>query len=177
VDIETIDNFFSKTAFNDFWNLFYEPKWGLRENITTPENKGAGLERYLGAKDEAFHLSLFPVHVISRELNKEYYCERMRLRVTWPFEKAENFPHYDRWSEKDDYDITAIIHMNDSDGDLIIYDSIGPEPFDKKAKSIEFTPKGNRCIIMMKKYYHHAMRPVETELRYSININLKEHKQ
>ena len=175
MDIKTIDNFFSKTAFNDFWDLFYEPKWNLIKNIAAPENNGAGLERHLGLEDDAFHLSLFPVHVISRELGKEYYCARMRLRITWPYSNEGVIPHID--VADTDYDITAIIHMNDSDGNLIIYDSTNPETFNKKTESAEFTPKENRCIIMMKKYYHHAMRPVETELRYSININLKEHKQ
>ena len=177
MDIITIDNFFSKTAFADYETAFDEPKWQLCPHITTEKNDGAGVQRHFGGEDGAFHLSLYPAHVISRELGKEYYCYRMRFRVTWPCEDGGIYPHIDDGKlHGDKYDISAVIHMNDSDGDLIIYDSIYPEPFNAEAGCIKFTPRKNRCIIMMKKYWHHPMTPVKTNLRYSVNLNLKEHR-
>ena len=175
--IKTIENFFSKTAYKDYWNLFHEPKWGLRENISSKKNMGAGIDRHVG--DDAFYLSLYPAHIISRELNKDYYCRRLRLRVTWPDHSEGVTPHVDSVIEgsgqsSTDYTITGVIHMKDSDGDLVIYNSIHPEPFNDKVESIRITPKANTCIIMMEKYYHHAFRPVNSPLRYTVNINLKE---
>ncbi len=175
--IKTIENFFSKTAYNDYWNLFHEPKWELKEYISSVKNTGAGIDRHIG--DDAFYLSLYPAHIISRELNKEYYCRRLRLRVTWPNPNEGTIPHIDSFTDSNgqpsvDYDVTGVIHMKDSDGDLIIYNSIHPEPFHATAESIRITPKANTCIIMLEKYYHHAFRPVNSPLRYTVNINLKE---
>ena len=172
MDIKVIPNFLSKTGLKDNEEILYQPNWSLVENISSSSNKGAGLERHLGQEDGHFYVSLYPIHVISKLLNKEYYCARMRLRVTWPYKDEGVIPHID--SANSDYDITAIIYLYDSDGDLIIYDSIGPEPFNEKAKFKRITPKANTCILMLKKYYHHAMRPINSPLRYSININLKE---
>ena len=172
MDIKVIPNFLSKTGIKDIENILCQPNWLLVGNISHPSNKGAGLERHLGQEDGCFYVSLYPIHVISKLLNKEYYCARIRLRVTWPYKDEGVIPHID--SANSDYDITAIIYLYDSDGDLIIYDSIGPEPFNEKAKFKRITPKANTCILMLKKYYHHAMRPINSPLRYSININLKE---
>jgi len=172
MDIKIIRNFFSKTGLKDFERVLDEPKWTLSKNISSLYNKGAGLNRHLGTEDNYFYLSLYPVHILSKLLNKEYYCARMRLRVTWPYEDEGITPHID--TAVVDYDITAIIYLYDSDGDLLVYDSIGPEPFNEKAKCKRITPKANTCVLMLKKYYHHAMRPVSSLLRYSININLKE---
>ena len=172
MDIKIIPNFFIKTGLKDFEVILYEPKWLLVEHISQYSNKGAGLERQFGQEDNYFHLSLYPIHVISKLLDKEYYCARMRLRATWPYNDEGTEPHID--SADSDYDITAVIYLYDSDGDLIIYDSIGPEPFNEKAKFKRITPKANTCVLMLKKYYHHAMRPINSPLRYSININLKE---
>ena len=170
MDIKIIPNFFSKTGLKDFESILYQPNWLLVEHISHPSNEGAGLERHLGQED--FHLSLYPVHVISKLLDKEYYCVRRRLRATWPYNDEGVEPHLD--SANSDYDITAVIYLYDSDGDLIIYDSIGPESFNSDAKCKRITPKANTCVLMLKKYYHHAMRPTNSPLRYSININLKE---
>lgn len=174
MDIKIIPNFFSKTALADFKKAFDEPKWSLQRNVSVEAMDGAGVVRNFGKEDGTFYLSLFPVHIISRELHKEYYCHRMRLRVTWPNENAGTAPHIDCESSDQNYNITAIIYLYDSDGDLIIYDSIGPEPFNSNAKCKKITPKANTCVLMLKKYYHHAMRPVNSPLRYSININLRE---
>ena len=177
MDIKIINNFFSKTAYADFINAFDQPKWKLLNNVSTEAKDGPGLVRLFGGEDEEFYLSLFPVHVISRELEKEYYCHRMRFRITWPCENTGADPHIDCEERNRDFDITAIIYPQDSDGDTIIYDSVYPDPFNKEAEFIKFTPKANTCVIMMKKYWHHGMRPVKTKLRSTININLKEHKQ
>ena len=177
MDIKIIPNFFSKTGLKDFEYILHEPKWGLSEHISRVENTGAGLARQLGTEDGSFYLSLYPIHVISKLLGKEYYCARMRLRVTWPYSDENVIPHIDSADSDYDiynYDITAIIYLYDSDGDLVIYDSIGPEPFNEKAKFKRITPKANTCVLMLKKYYHHAMRQINSPLRYSININLKE---
>ena len=175
MDIKVIPNFFSKTGLKDFEVILHEPKWLLVEHISQSSNKGAGLERQFGQFGEEgnyFHLSLYPIHVISELLDKEYYCARMRLRATWPYKDEGVEPHID--SANSDYDITAVIYLYDSDGALIIYDSIGPEPFNEKAKFKRITPKANTCVLMLKKYYHHAMRPINSPLRYSITVNLKE---
>ena len=177
MDIRVIPNFFSKTGLKDFENILHEPNWLLVEHISKFPNKGAGLHRQLGKEDGYFYLSLYPIHVISNRLDKEYYCVRMRLRCTWPYADEGVDPHIDSVGsagENSDYDITAIIYLYDSDGDLIIYDSIGPEPFNEEAKFKRITPKANTCVLMLKKYYHHGMRPVNSPLRYSINLNLKE---
>jgi hypothetical protein len=174
MDIKIIDNFFSKTGLSDYENILDEPRWSIVKNISASYNKGAGLERHFGKgkEEDHFYLSLYPIHVISKFLDKEYYCARMRLRVTWPSDDTGSEPHIDETDS--DYDITAVIYLHDSDGDLIIYDQIGPETFNKDAKFKRITPKANTCVLMLKKYWHHAMWPVNSPLRYSININLKE---
>ena len=177
MDIKVVPNFLSKTGLKDFEALLHEPKWGLSEHISRVENTGAGLSRQLGTEDSSFYLSLYPIHIISKLLDKGYYCARMRLRVTWPHKDEGTHPHIDSIESEglnSNYDITAIIYLYDSDGDLVIYDSIGPDPFNEKAKFKRITPKANTCVLMLKKYYHHAMRPINSPLRYSININLKE---
>ncbi len=178
MDIKIIDNFFSKTAYSDYKLAFQEPKWELIPHITTANNRGSGLQRYFAIEEGAFHLSLYPAHIISRELDKEYYIHRMRFRVTWPCKNSGSTPHIDAYKNNGhkNYDITAIIYMEDSDGDLIIYDCYAPDEFNKNAKFKRITPKKNRCVIMMKHYWHHPCFPVKTDLRYSININLKEAK-
>tara|TARA_B100000949_G_scaffold170679_1_gene151050 strand:- start:375 stop:926 length:552 start_codon:yes stop_codon:yes gene_type:complete len=173
MDIQVVDNFFSKTAFRDFWNVFNQPKWELVSNIVK-QNDGAGLVRHIGIEENVFYLSLYPIHIISKLLDKEYLCNRMRLRVTWPNKDEGTIPHIDLLDTPEAYDITAIIYMKDSDGDLLIYDSSYPDSFNKKSTYMQITPMANTCVIMKKKYYHHAMRPIKTALRYSININLKE---
>ena len=178
MDIKIIDNFFSKTAFSDFKIVFGESKWQICPHITTSKNKGAGAQRHFAIEEGAFHLSLYPAHIISKELGKEYYCHRMRFRVTWPCNNAGLRPHIDDYANDGykKYDISAVVYMNDSDGDLLIYDCVAPNPFDKNSKCINITPKENRCVIMMKHYWHHPCFPKETDLRYSININFKESK-
>ena len=172
MDIKVIPNFLSKTGLKDFEDILHQPRWMLVKHISTPLNKGSGIERHLTREDSNAYLCLYPIHVISKILNKEYYCARMRARVTWPSDDEGTIPHID--DPNLDYNITAIIYLYDSDGDLIIYDSIGPEPFNEDAKYKRITPKANTCVLMLKKYYHHAMRPVNSPLRYSININLRE---
>jgi hypothetical protein len=173
MDIKIIDNFLSKTGLRDFENVLDEPRWSIVKNISASYNKGAGLQRQLGYEDDHFGLSLYPIHVISKLLDKEYSCVRMRLRVTWPSDDTGAEPHTDEADS--DYDITAVIYLHDSDGDLIIYDQDGHEPFNKDAKFKRITPKANTCVLMLKPYWHHAMAPVNSPLRYSININLKEY--
>jgi hypothetical protein len=179
MDIQIVDNFFSKTAFGDFWYVLNQPKWELISTIVSPEHDGAGLVRHIGCEEDIFYLSLYPIHIISKLFDKEYLCNRMRFRVTWPIKNEGTIPHIDHLSNACgnnivDYDITAIIYMKDSDGDLFIYDSCHPDSFNEKSPYMQITPKANTCVIMKKKYYHHGMRPSKTALRYSININLKE---
>ena len=176
MDVKVIDNFFSKTAFNDFKYAFEEPKWEIRPRITQKYNRGAGAQRHFGNEEGAFHLSLYPAHIISKELGKEYYCHRMRFRVAWLCDNAGVRPHIDDYENDGykNYDITAVIYMNDSDGDLIIYDCVAPDPYVEGSEYIRITPEKNKCVIMMKHYWHHPLTPRETDLRYSININLKE---
>ena len=179
-DIIVIEDFFSKSAFNDFERILSEPKWQIVNNISAPYNIGMGLQRTVGDEKESFYLSLYPVHVISKFLDKEYYCVRMRMRAVWPNDNTGSEPHIDEPEGPENvdasYDISAVVYMNDSDGDLIIYDQIGyePLPIRRDVQSIRVTPKRNTCVIMMKKYYHHALWPINSPMRYCLNINLKE---
>ena len=95
MDIKIIDDFLSKTGLRDFENILDEPRWSIVKHISASYNKGAGLQRQLGYEDDHFDLSLYPIHVISKLLDKEYSCARMRLRVTWPSDDIGSAPHID----------------------------------------------------------------------------------
>ena len=80
-----------------------------------------------------------------------------------------NYPHQDQPEHQDTW--IFLYYVNDSDGDTIIFDGVGPPDLEIRER---ITPKANSGVFFSNKFWHASSNPIRTNRRVNINFNLLE---
>lgn len=108
----------------------------------------------------------------------DFYRVKANLLIQEPnYPKGfTNVPHPD-WSGPNNSPIdglyTFLYYLNDSDGDTVIFNELGPEEPTNFTEFDRVTPKANRGILFDSNYYHASSPPISTATRVVINFVFK----
>ena len=80
-----------------------------------------------------------------------------------------NYPHQDQLEHQDTW--IFLYYVNDSDGDTIIFDGVGPPDLTIRER---IRPKANTGVFFSNKFWHASSNPIGYNRRVNINFNLLE---
>jgi hypothetical protein len=210
--MQIIDNFYDQETFDKFQRLILGPSlpWYYCDKLSAPdwlkvidplaiETDGMMftiVDRKLDYYTEEYDVLRPFFQKLAEKLGKkEEDLYRIRAGMKWPHigitDEFHNYPHIDSPMPNQ----TALLYMNDSDGDTRLFHQIQSEiknpflkdnPTDKEREeyanqfilsgfTIEHrvTPKANRLLLFNGMQYHTSGMPVSTNRRVIININME----
>ena len=166
-DIKIFDNFFSEEDFAEIQQRIMSPHFNWNINTTATNNDGFySLNRAFITQKDIFSepLLLRAYKQITEDFSEE---KIIRIRCGAIFRDKDyvmhtphvdyNFPH-----------MTALLYINDSDGDTIFYKEPKESNFEIEKK---IKPKQNRLVIFDGMIYHSSSTPTKNKLRFVVNFN------
>ena len=183
-DVIVVDEFLSKSYFNELSYLVSSDvfPWSYNKEISNTNN-----DNRLGSYGFQFHMIMHGNYRQCRELDISLGCLKtiqdyigansiFKARYDMTLYNPEKFlhsPHIDG-DEIPNY-VSAILYMNDSDGDTLIYNEkcmrISDMDYDKEytiKKSI--TPRANRLVLFKGNLVHTGHSPSENKSRVLLNV-------
>lgn len=210
--MEIIDNFYDQDTFDSLQGLILGPSlpWYYSNNLSVPD--WLKIDDPLAMETDGMHCNILDrkrnyitqeyvflqsyFQKMAEKLGKsEEDIFRVRIVMKWPHagvtDDFYNVPHVDSPIPHQ----TAILYMNDSDGDTRLFHQIQPEivnkylddgaSLEKKLEHADqyirsgfttehrITPKANRLLLFNGMQYHTAGMPVTCQRRVLININIE----
>ena len=189
IDIEIVDDFVSPSYLKEI-NEAVDPKtmqWHFQGSQSLKNSEG-------DLEDFGFSIKLCPIENPDNFLDTRLslfmrplvyqikdYAEassivRSRLDLTlFHKQKYIHPPHIDIHNPQRIQYVAAIVYVNETDGDTVIYDhqqdEISPYPTSMKIKKT-ITPKPGRLVLFNGRYVHTGHSPSEHQTRILVNIVL-----
>jgi hypothetical protein len=183
---EIIDDFLDPDYYNLVANTFLASggaSWDYVANMSTDELTNLqishqGFSHGILINKQPMHLypMMLPMLENIRHILGNQYCYRARADMTLQTGERRVFsPHVDMTNYKHN---SAILYINDSDGDTILYDKECPVVESLEQPALEdlteykrITPKANRLLLFEGNYWHTGESPVDSARRVIINMN------
>jgi 2OG-Fe(II) oxygenase superfamily len=125
-----------------------------------------------------WHSVLPMIYEIQNVTGKNLIIDRCKLNVnTHSYKNKENsyhVPHIDYLPDAAKDKITAVYYVNDSDGDVLFFET--PERHDNTSELKIIgreSPKKGKLIVFDATTIHAGSSPIKTDYRYVINFNFK----